>query len=66
MTVKLKEAFFVYGKSDVLLLNAISEINAAGGISIAGKKMKIEVIERDDEGKNDRGALVAQELTVFR
>ena len=46
---------------------AIAEINAAGGISVSGnggsgKKMKIEVIERDDEGKNDRGALIAQEL----
>jgi len=41
---------------------AIAEINAAGGISVSGKKMKIEVIERDDEGKNERGALVAQEL----
>ncbi len=41
---------------------AVSEINAAGGINVGGKKMKIEVIERDDEGKNDRGALVAQEL----
>lgn len=41
---------------------AVSEINAAGGIKVGGKNMKIEVIERDDEGKNDRGALVAQEL----
>jgi branched-chain amino acid transport system substrate-binding protein len=41
---------------------AIAEINAAGGISIAGKKKKIEIIERDDEGKNERGALIAQEL----
>ena len=41
---------------------AISEINAAGGISVGGKKMKIEAIERDDEGKNERGALIAQEL----
>src|SRR5512143_3998726 len=41
---------------------AISEINAAGGIAVGGKKMKIEVIERDDEAKNDRGALIAQEL----
>ena len=41
---------------------AISEINAAGGISVAGKNMKIEVIERDDEGKNERGALIGQEL----
>jgi branched-chain amino acid transport system substrate-binding protein len=41
---------------------AIAEINAAGGIDVGGKKMKIEVVERDDEGKNERGALVAQEL----
>ena len=41
---------------------AIAEINAAGGIDVGGKKMKIEVIERDDEAKNDRGALIAQEL----
>ncbi len=41
---------------------AISEINAAGGIDVGGKKMKIEVIERDDEAKNDRGALISQEL----
>lgn len=41
---------------------AISEINAGGGISVGSKKMKIEIIERDDEGKNDRGALIAQEL----
>lgn len=41
---------------------AVSEINAAGGISVGGKKMKIEVIERDDEGKNERGALIGQEL----
>jgi len=42
---------------------AIAEINAAGGIAVGGKKMKIEVIERDDEAKNDRGALIAQELS---
>ena len=41
---------------------AINEINAAGGIAIHGKKMKLEVIERDDEAKNDRGALIGQEL----
>jgi branched-chain amino acid transport system substrate-binding protein len=41
---------------------AIAEINAAGGISVGKKKMKIEVVDRDDEGKNDRGALIAQEL----
>ena len=41
---------------------AIAEINAAGGISVGGKKMKIDIIERDDEGKNDRNTLIAQEL----
>lgn len=41
---------------------AIGEINAAGGITVAGKKLKIEIVERDDEAKNDRGALIAQEL----
>ncbi len=41
---------------------AIAEINAAGGVMIAGRKEKIEIIERDDEGKNERGALIAQEL----
>lgn len=41
---------------------AIAEINAAGGISIGDKKMLFEVIERDDEAKNERGALIGQEL----
>ncbi len=41
---------------------AIDEINKAGGIQVGAKKMKIEVIERDDEAKNERGALIGQEL----
>ena len=41
---------------------AIAEINAAGGIQVGAKKLKIEVVERDDEAKNERGALIAQEL----
>jgi branched-chain amino acid transport system substrate-binding protein len=41
---------------------AIAEINAAGGVSVGAQKMQFEVIERDDEAKNDRGALIAQEL----
>ena len=41
---------------------AIGEINAAGGITVGGKKLKIDIIERDDEAKNDRGALIGQEL----
>ena len=41
---------------------AIAEINAAGGVMVGNRKMKFEVIERDDEAKNERGALIAQEL----
>jgi len=41
---------------------AIAEINAGEGIILGGKKMQIEAIERDDEAKNDRGALIALEL----
>jgi branched-chain amino acid transport system substrate-binding protein len=44
---------------------AIAEINAAGGIQVGPKKLKIEVIERDDEAKNERGALIAQELAAM-
>ena len=43
---------------------AIAEINAAGGIDVGGKKLKIETIERDDEAKNERGALIGQELAA--
>ena len=43
---------------------AIAEINAEGGIPVGAVKMKIEVIERDDEAKNERGALIAQELAA--
>jgi branched-chain amino acid transport system substrate-binding protein len=44
---------------------AISEINAAGGIQAGAGKLKIEIIERDDEAKNERGALIAQELAAM-
>jgi branched-chain amino acid transport system substrate-binding protein len=44
---------------------AIAELNAAGGILVGGKKLKIEVVERDDEAKNERGALIAQELSAM-
>lgn len=44
---------------------AIAEINGAGGIDVGGKKLKIEVIERDDEAKNERGALIGQELAAM-
>jgi branched-chain amino acid transport system substrate-binding protein len=44
---------------------AIGEINAAGGIDVGGKKMKIDIVERDDEAKNERGALIGQELAAM-
>src|SRR5437899_13059067 len=43
---------------------AITEINNSGGVEVGAAKMKIEVIERDDEAKNARGALIAQELAA--
>ena len=45
---------------------AIAEINAAGGIKIGNRMMKFEVTERDDEAKNERGALIAQELASMK
>lgn len=44
---------------------AIAEINAAGGIQVGKRKLPIEVVERDDEAKNERGALIAQELAAM-
>jgi branched-chain amino acid transport system substrate-binding protein len=44
---------------------AIAEINSAGGIQVGKRKLKIDVIERDDEAKNERGALIAQELAAM-
>jgi branched-chain amino acid transport system substrate-binding protein len=44
---------------------AIAQINAAGGIQVGKKKLPIEVVERDDEAKNERGALIAQELSAM-
>jgi len=41
---------------------AVAELNAAGGLQVGDRKLKIELVERDDEAKNDRGALIAQEL----
>jgi len=41
---------------------AIAEINGAGGVQVGDRKIKFEIIERDDEAKNERGALIAQEL----
>jgi branched-chain amino acid transport system substrate-binding protein len=41
---------------------AVNEINADGGITVGEKKLRIEVIERDDEANPDKGILIAQEL----
>lgn len=44
---------------------AIAELNAAGGVQVGAKKLRIEVVERDDEAKNERGALIGQELAAM-
>ena len=44
---------------------AINAINSQGGIDVGGKKLKIDIIERDDEAKNERGTLIAQELAAM-
>jgi branched-chain amino acid transport system substrate-binding protein len=41
---------------------AVDEINAAGGVDVAGKKQPIQLVERDDEAKNELGVQIAQEL----
>ncbi|MGI4851099.1 MAG: ABC transporter substrate-binding protein [Janthinobacterium lividum] len=40
----------------------IREVNDQGGLDIDGKKYHIEVLELDDEGKNETGASIAQKL----
>lgn len=42
---------------------AINEINTSGGLLVGDKKLKIELIERDDQANNERGALIGQELS---
>ncbi|MCL2525333.1 MAG: ABC transporter substrate-binding protein [Betaproteobacteria bacterium] len=44
---------------------AVNEINATGGLNVGGKKMRIEIIERDDEAKNERGTMIGQELAAM-
>ena len=41
---------------------AVKEISA-GGVDVGGKKMKIVLVERGDEIKNELGVQIAQELT---
>ena len=45
---------------------AVAEINAAGGVKVGAKMMKFEVLERDDEANNERGALIARELASMK
>src|SRR5450631_2946084 len=45
---------------------AIAEINAAGGVKVGSRMMKFDVIERDDEAKNERGARIAQQLASMK
>ena len=41
---------------------AAEEINKAGGVEVGAKKLKIELIERDDEARNEMGVQIAQEF----
>lgn len=57
-TVKIGVLYSITGPGSVLgpkqaeaAKMAFEEANAAGGVDIGGKKMKIEIIERDDETK---------------
>ena len=51
----------VYGQPNIVgKLIAVDEINAAGGITIDGKKVKIDLISEDDQAKPDQG------VTIFR
>ena len=51
----------VYGQPNIVgKFIAVDEINAAGGIMIDGKKVKIDLISEDDQAKPDQG------VTIFR
>ena len=51
----------VYGQPNIVgKFIAVEEINAAGGIMIDGKKVKIDLISEDDQAKPDQG------VTIFR
>jgi branched-chain amino acid transport system substrate-binding protein len=41
---------------------AVDEVNAAGGLVVAGKKMKVELFVEDNGGKADQSAAAAQKL----
>lgn len=53
----------VYGQPSYIgKLIAIDEINAAGGIEIDGKKVKIQLISEDDQAKPDQGVAIFRKL----
>jgi branched-chain amino acid transport system substrate-binding protein len=41
---------------------AADEVNAAGGVEIGGKKVKVEIVVEDNGGKADQSAAAAQKL----
>jgi branched-chain amino acid transport system substrate-binding protein len=41
---------------------AADEVNAAGGLDVGGKKLKIEIVVEDNGGKADQSAAAAQKL----
>jgi branched-chain amino acid transport system substrate-binding protein len=55
----------VYGQPNFVGKNiAIDEINAAGGVMIDGKKVKIELISEDDQAKPDQGVAIFRKLAT--
>lgn len=53
----------VYGQPSYIgKLIAVDEINAAGGIMIDGKKVKIQLISEDDQAKPDQGVAIFRKL----
>src|SRR5512137_1261583 len=41
---------------------AVKEVNAAGGLAVGGKKLKVELFVEDNGGKADQSAAAAQKL----
>ena len=41
---------------------AVKEVNAAGGLEVGGKKLKVELVVEDNGGKADQSAAAAQKL----
>ena len=53
----------VYGQPTIIgKMIAIEEINAAGGITIDGKQVKIDLMSEDDQAKPDQGVSIFRKL----